>query len=370
MDTDRTLLTSLAGAGFLSPCLSAAATLGLADLLHEGPLSAEALAGRTDTRAPILARLLRALVAAGVFQETAGVFSNNAASEVLRTDHPGSLRHFCILAGDEYQRAFGDVLHTLRTGEPAFRAAFGGSIYDHVDREPERGAVYDRAMEELARPVVAALAEEASLAGSELVVDVGGGRGTLLTALLEAHPGVRGLCCDRAAVCERAAADLRRSPPPHGDRLAFAAGDFFESVPAGGDVYVLKNVLHNWNRPSCLRILEVVRGAATRERDRRPPARLWIVEPLVEPGAPTPYVAMDDLFQAVVCEEGTGARSEEELHALLAEASFEATASARLAGSHHLLEAVVASGGRPASTSTSPPAARRPWSSPSGSSSG
>jgi hypothetical protein len=167
------------------------------------------------------------------------------------------------------------------------------------------------------------------------LVDVGGGRGTLVKAVLQAHPHLRGICVDRADVCARAAADLLAGDPALAGRLSFVPGDFFGAVPPGADLYLLKNVLHNWNDDSAVAILMTIREAMS-----APGARLLLIEPLAEEGTPSAYEAMDDLLQMVICQEGTTARSAGQFRTLLRRAGFDQESVAALPTGHSVVSAV------------------------------
>jgi C-methyltransferase len=332
------LALQLACGGWVAAAVAAAARLRLADLMAAGPRSAADLASATGTREPVLRRVLRVLVAVGLFAEQAdGRFANTADSTSLQSDHPRSMRNFCMLAAGEYGQAFAELMHTLETGQPGFVKVFGGSVYEHFAARPKAADVYDRAMEELARPVGRTLATLPLFAGVRTVVDVGGGRGTLVKAVLQGHPHLRGICVDREDVCARAAGELRASDPALADRLSFVPGDFFASVPAGADVYLLKNVLHNWNDDSAVAILTRVREAMDAAG-----ARLLVIEPLVGEGPPSAYEAMDDLLQMVICQEGTTARSADQVRTLLARAALAEASVARLPTGHSVVSAVLA----------------------------
>lgn len=333
----------IASASYFSAALMAAARLGVADLLHQGPRSADELAEATGAHAPALRSVLRLLATAGIFRQLDdGSFENTKDSEPLRTDHPRSVRHFCILAGSEYYRSFGEIMHTVRTGEPAFQHVYGSSIYEYMDRNPEAGAVYDRAMEDLARPVGDAVAGTVDFGGVRSVVDVGGGSGALLKKILGAHAGLHGVCFDREDVCLRARRQLAEGEGAGlRDRLTFVGGDFFSGVPRGADLYILKNVLHNWNDESCLGILGSVRAALDEGR-AGPPQRLLVIEPLLHDGRLTMPRPMSELFQMVICEEGTTARTEDEFRELLRRASFRVSSVKPLQTGHVVIESVAA----------------------------
>ncbi len=308
----------LACAPFLTGALTVAARAGIADLLQAGPLTVEELAAATGLQAAVLLRILRVLASVQIFQRLDDSrFENNDASERLRDSHPASMRHFCILAGTEYYRAFGDIMHTAQTGESAFRHTFGGSIYSYMDENPEAGRIYDRAMEDLTAPVGRHLAVAYDFGAVHSVADIGGGSGVLLKEILRSHPVLHATCFDRKDACARGrrrAADSAENGLA--GRLTFVAGDFFAEIPAGHDVYILKNVLHNWNDESSVKILNVVRAAM------KPQARLLVVEPLIENDCAHTSKLVNDLFQMVVCEQGTTARTQEQMQLLLHRAGY------------------------------------------------
>jgi hypothetical protein len=323
----------------MAAAVSAAARLGIADLLADGPRSAAELAAATQTAEPVLERVLRLLAALGVFAHTQDSrFENSPDSERLRSDHPRSVRRFCQLAAGEYARSFDELGYTLETGEPGFRKVFGGSVYEYMERTQDAAEVYDVAMEEIARPVGAALASQRDFSTVRTLVDVGGGRGTLARELLAAHRHLTATVVDRPDVCERTTAQLRETEPELAQRLAFVGGDFFREVPPGGDLYLLKNVLHNWNDHSSARIVARVRDAMA----DRPGARLLVIEPLRSEGAPSVHEAMDDLMQVVVCEPGTTMRTEAALRRLLHSEGLAVTAIDRLATGHSVAESAIA----------------------------
>lgn len=323
-------LLQIACAPFLTGALTAAATAGVADLLHDGPLSTEELAAATDLQEPTLQRVLQLLSAVNIFERLEDDrWGNNEASEPLRTGHPASVRYFCMLAGHEYARSFTEIMHTARTGESAFRHIYGGSIYSYMDANRTAGEVYDRAMEDLARPVGALLSKQYDFSGVSTLVDVGGGNGTLLKGILRSVPGVRGTCFDRKDVCDRARARTAEAVESDlADRLSFIEGDFFAGVPAGADVYLLKNVLHNWADDSSVKILSSIRSAM------RPESRLLVLEPLIQKGSADVARLIDDLFQMVVCEQGTTARTHPQMETLLKSAGLEPVQMLKLPTGH------------------------------------
>ncbi len=326
----------LACGGWIASAVGVAASLGVADLLAEGPRQAADVAAATGVHAAPLASLMRVLAAVGLFAETPdGAFANTPDSESLRTDHPQSVRAWCMLAAGDYQRLFHAMSHTVATGEPAADSVLGETLYSYLRHTPAAADVYDRAMEDLARPLAGVLAASRDFSRVETVVDVGGGRGTIVRGLLRAVPHLRGTCFDRPDVCDRARGDVE---PGLRDRLAYRGGDFFESVPGGADLYILKNVLHNWGDERAVAILRPI-AAALREVEH---GRLLIIEPVIGGGMGGLYKALDDLLQLVICEPGATPRSADALSGLAVQAGFRVTGVQALPSGHTVVEAAAA----------------------------
>jgi hypothetical protein len=244
--------------------LAIAADLRIADALAAGPRSVTELADETGASADSLHRILRALASDGVFAELSpGVFGNTEASELLRV---AATRAFAHLYGGVWHRAAGEL--DAGTGTVAFERAFGSDFWTWLAAHPEERAAFDRAtVDGLERRVerLAAL----DWRGDETVVDVGGGSGSLLVALLDRHTRLRGIVFDLP--------ETVRDTSSLGDRIEFVAGSFFESVPRG-DVYVLSTVLHNWPDEQAAAILGTIRGAAPDH------ARLLVIDAVIPPG--------------------------------------------------------------------------------------
>ena len=316
----------------LPQALVAAARLGLADLLADGPRSADDLARVTATHAPTLHRLLRALAGAGVFAEGAdGRFGLTPLVAALRADGPDSRRGWIINVGNTEYRAWAELPHTLLTGEPAFARAFGDGFYAYLARHPEVAETWDRFMDRSARAWLAALLASYDFTALRTLVDVGGGRGTALAAILRATPGLRGVLFDLPHVVAGAGTTLADAGVA--DRCAVVAGDMFAAVPAGGDAYLLARVLWNWD--------DARAGAILRHCRRAMPdhGRLLVLD-LVLPDPPPPQAALSDLNLRLVF--GGRLRSEAEFRALLGEAGFTVERVLPAAARYSLIE------GRPA----------------------
>lgn len=324
----------MACGGWIANAVAAAARLDIAGLLESLPRNAAQLAEATATRPDIMEKLMGLLVATNLFtQDEAGCYHNTEDALTLTDGHPESKRYFCILAAETYQRGFGEIMHTLQTGQPGLEKAFGKSLIAHMRAEPEVGAVYDKAMEDLTRPTGAALAAARDFSGVRRIVDLGGGRGALLRGLLRHLPAeVAGLVFDRPDVCERAAAELPGESPDLVGRLEFRGGDFFAGVPAGGDIYTVKNVLHNWNDAHCVKLLSNARAVMSEN------ARLLIIEPVLDGVMPPLYKALDNLMQTIVSEAGTTGRSEAQLRALAETAGLTVVGSTILKSGQTVIE--------------------------------
>ena len=206
-------------AGFaMTHSICAAANLGIADLLDAGPRTAEELAALTGADASSLYRLLRALASVGVFTETApATFALTPTAERLKTDAPDSLRAWAIVTGEITARCWGELMHSLRTGHPAFESVFGTSVFEHLEAHPDAAAVFDHHQAQGGLALHAAVAASYDFSAIQTIIDVGGGNGSLAAAILKRHPGVRAAIFDLPHVIERARAAaclLYTSPSP------------------------------------------------------------------------------------------------------------------------------------------------------------
>jgi O-methyltransferase domain/Dimerisation domain len=255
----------------LSQAVSVAASLGIPDALADGPRNANDLAAALGTDPPTTYRLLRTLAAGGILHESEErVFSLTDLGAALRSDVAGSVREQAILFGKSYVLgAWGNLEHSIRTGENAFTALNGEDIWAWRARDPDEESAFNRAMASASAPVGPALAAADAFQGAATVADIGGGSGTLLAAVLSAHPGLNGVLFDQPSVVAQAAPILAAAGVD--DRTELVGGSFFESVPTA-DVYLMKAILHDWPDAECLRILRTIRAASN------PKSRLLVIE--------------------------------------------------------------------------------------------
>jgi hypothetical protein len=254
-------LHQLVRGAFVSQMVSVFARLGVADVLASGPRDAEEIAKSVGAHGPALYRLLRALGDFGVIAELENRrFALTSLGEMLRSDVPGSLRSMMMLVGLPFHRApWADLYKTIQTGESAFDRVHGTTIFDYLAEHPEDGAVFDEVMTSFSASLAAGFVQTYDFAPFGTVVDVGGGRGGLLAAILTANPHLQGVLFDRPAVIVDAAEVI--SSVQVADRCKLVSGDFFDSVPEGGDAYLLGNVIHNWDDDHAVQILGRCRAA-------------------------------------------------------------------------------------------------------------
>ena len=236
------------------------AKLGLADLLRDGPGDYHALAEATATHAPTLRRVLRGLANLGVVAEDEeGRFVLTPMGACLRSDVPNSLRGWAILSGETWYRAWGDLLHSVQTGQTAFDHTFGMGVYEYAATHAEFAENFHRSMTVATVQAAQALLTAYDFTPARTVVDVGGGYGVLLGAILQAHPHLHGILFDAPSVAATAQRYLEGRDI--GRRCACIGGDFFAAVPTGGDTYILSWVLLDWDDEHSLRILQNCRAA-------------------------------------------------------------------------------------------------------------
>jgi hypothetical protein len=303
-ETDpNTVLWELIRGATATKALGIAADLGVADALAAGPRAFDDLAHEVRAEPDTLKRILRALASDGVFaEEEPGCFRNTDASELLRCDGPGSWREFAHLFAGVFHTAIGEL--DPSTTKPTFSRRFGDDFWSWLAANPAERAAFDAAMaggKERSAERLAALAWR----GDETVVDVGGGNGALLSALIKRQPGLTGIVFDLP--------ETDRDETSLGDRITFVAGDFFESVPPG-DVYVLSAILHDWDNERAAAILRSIGAAAA------PDARLLVIESVIEPGNDPNGAKWLDLLMLVL--EAGRERTEPEWRDLLAGAGF------------------------------------------------
>lgn len=304
-------------ASWVSAVVYAAAKLALADHLSAGPRNAEELAGPTGTHAPSLHRLMRTLAGLGILTERESQrFALTPLGEALRTGAPGSARATVLAFGSPaFWRSWEGMVHAVQTGETGFEKMSGIGLFAHLARHPEEASYFSQAMVGFHGHEPPAVAAAYDFSRFATIVDVGGATGNMLAAILSRHAAPRGVLFDRPHVVTDAPALL--SSKGIADRVTIEAGDFFQTVPAGGDAYVLSHIIHDWNEDQCLTILGHCRKAM------RPGGRLLIVETVLPPGDTPHQGKVQDMVMLVV--PGGQERTEAEYQVLLRKAGFKLT---------------------------------------------
>ena len=269
------------------------AKLGIADLLADGPRSAEELAKATGTHARSLYRLLRALASLGVFSEGGeGRFLLTPLAESLRSDVPGSRRAMALMMGDEHYRAWGDLLESVRTGQTAFDRLYGKPIFEYLGEHPEQARIFDAAMTAIHGRETRAMLDVYDLSGIRVLADVGGGNGTNLIGILGRYPEMKGILFDLPHVVERATGNLEKAGVS--GRCEVVGGDFFTSIPAGADAYFMRHIIHDWDDDRATLILENTRKAMPEG------SKLLLVEHVLPPGNEPSFGKLLDLNMLIL----------------------------------------------------------------------
>ncbi|ONI76205.1 hypothetical protein ALI144C_36645 [Actinosynnema sp. ALI-1.44] len=310
-----------------------AAELGIPDLLVDGPRTVADLAARTKTHAPTLGRLLRTLTSFGVFERLAdgNTYAQSALSAVLCTN-PGCAEATDALfqAAPWHWAAWGELLFTVQTGTASFDRANGSGFWELTRTNPDAQRRFNSAMSSVSEEESDAIAHAYDFSGVRELVDVAGGKGSLLRAVLRANPDIRGKLLDRPSVLSLAA-DLL-SGQGVDDRYELVPGDFFQSVPPGADVYLIKRALHDWEADDIVRILVTIRRAM------RPDSRLLVIESTLEDDAKQEWL-FRDLLLLVLC--GGQERAEREYRELMSRAGLRVTRSIPIGdGPLRVIEAV------------------------------
>jgi C-methyltransferase len=282
------IIWTLTTAVVASRCLHVIAALGVADEIGDEPVSTPELASRCGADADALGRMLRLVAAHGVFECDGAGFGHTPASRLLRSDHPRSMRPLAAMMGlPVFAATFDRLEHSARTGSPAIDAVEPKGLWAYLQDHPDEARTFDEAMTAKAAADIAAVLGGYDFSRFATIADIGGGRGHLLRAILDAVPTARGVLFDRPQVIE--ALDLAH------DRLTPQAGDFLVDQLPAADAYVLMDVIHNWPDAECVAILRAIRAAA------RPGAKALIIENVLPEDGPDPGVqALDIIMLAMV----------------------------------------------------------------------
>lgn len=305
------------GLGYMtSSALHVVVELGIADRLADGPRSADVLAREAGANADALYRVLRMLSAEGIFEEIAPRhFALTSLSKPLRTGSPArELIHW--IADPFHFKVYSEALRAVRTGQPAAEYVTGLPVFEHIGRTPELSEVFNDAMTSLSEIVIPAVIEAYDFSGIDVLVDVAGGHGRVLTSILRAYPKMRGVVFDLPYVVEGARPAIAQLGLGH--RCRAEGGDMFAGVPASGDAYIMKHIIHDWDDDRALAILRNIR-AAIAER----PGKVISIESVIGPGNGPDLGKLID-YEMLQMTGGLE-RTEQQFRALFARAGFRLT---------------------------------------------
>ncbi|WP_371480174.1 methyltransferase [Kitasatospora sp. NBC_00315] len=295
MEPSQRMMELIVGS-WAAQAVYAAVALGIPERLGPDGAGSQRLAEETGCAEPAVRRLMDYLTALEICSGDAATgYRLTAFGEVLRPEVPGSVSAYAHLAGEEFHPVWGQILHTLRTGGPAFAQVHGQDLYAYLGSNPQAGQRFDAAMN-VGHVLFEHIPQVYDFSAAAEVVDIGGGNGELLTAVLTRHPAVRGVLYEDPSTVENA----RRYLDEHqvGERCETVGGNMFDSVPAGADVYLLSRVLVNWNDAESARILA---GCAAAMKDD---SVLLIVERPQPEGAPSPIASAVDMLMMLVTSGG------------------------------------------------------------------
>jgi hypothetical protein len=319
--------------GFVTTqAISVAASLSLADLLEDGAKSAEELAQLTGTQARPLYRILRSLASVGIFAEDdTGRFELTPLAQPLRKDSADSLRDFSIFIGAEWHwRAWGDLFSCPQSGQPSFEKTYGKAFFEYLGENNGPAQVFNDAMTSISTVASAAVVDGYDFTGINKLVDVGGGHGALLCSILEKYPQMHGLLIDAPSVISgtNEAIEARGLSK----RCEAVDGDFFASVPAGGDAYIMKHIIHDWDDERASTILRCCHQQMPAE------GRLLVVEMVIPEGNAPSFGKLMDLEMLVLLHSYE--RSEEEYRELFKQSGFNLTRVVATKSAYSVIEGV------------------------------
>ncbi|ARV57855.1 methyltransferase [Nostocales cyanobacterium HT-58-2] len=316
----------------ITQSIYAAAKLGIADLLKDGSKSCDELANAVGVKSKPLYRLLRALASVGVFaEEEQRHFTLTPLATYLVSDIPGSLRSLAIMNGDpQFHQPWGEILYSLQTGSNAFEHLYGMSLFEYHAQNSEAGKVFDEAMTSLSGIETALVAANYDFSTINKLVDVGGGQGLLMTSILKAYPAIQGILFELPAVTAGTKELLRAQGVL--DRCEVVAGSFLESVPSGGDAYILKYILHNWDDEDAIAILKNCHRAMKEN------GKLLLIEHVIPPNNEPFDGKFLDLVMMLVL--GGCERTTEEYRTLLEASGFQLTRIVPMPSSVSVIESV------------------------------
>ncbi|WDD36965.1 methyltransferase (plasmid) [Nostoc sp. UHCC 0926] len=317
---------------WVSRCIYVVAKLGIADLLKDGSQHCDALAAATNTHSNSLYRVLRALAGIGIFAQTQpGCFELTPLANCLQSNVPDSIRDIAILRGEEhYYNSWGNLMYSLQTGETAFQHLYGMNLFEYNERNSVEGEIFHQAVAS-SKEAYAAFLVAYDFSSIGKLVDVGGGTGSFLTAILEANSTMTGVLFELPEVIDQAKNSQRTASV--NDRCQLIGGSFFEAIPERGDAYLLMQVIHNWDDERAIAILKCCHQAMKEQ------ARLLVIDSVIPSGNEFFGAKFMDVNMLIMCPGGRE-RTEAQFRDLFASAGFELTTIIRTKSELSIIEGV------------------------------
>ncbi len=328
------LLTQLATGHIVASALQVVLRLGVPDWLARGPRTVAELARAGGVGEDGLYRVLRALASVGVFAETSPRrFALTEAGKMLVSGAPGSMRDMGLWVTSPFHfRVYAELMHSVQTGQPAVEKVTGMPVFEYFPTQPELSEIFNDAMTNLSEVVIRAALDVYDFSGIGVLVDVAGGHGAVLTQILNAYPRMRGVLFDLEHVL--GGAWPRIEAMGLNERCTTQAGDFFTAVPAGGDAYIMKHIIHDWDDDRAVAILRNIRRAMGGKR-----GRVILLESVLQPGDAPDFGKIIDLEMMVM--PGGRERTADEFRGLFASAGFAMTRIVPTASPLSIVEAIV-----------------------------
>ncbi len=299
---------------WVSQVIYTVSKLGIADLLKAGPRHITELVTDLEANEDFLYRVLRASGSLGLFEEKEGrIFQTTPLGELLRSDHPDSMRPVALMLGEEHYQAWGMLKDAVLSGQSPFQSVFGMQVFEYFEKNPAAGETFNDAMTALVRNDHGIIASSYDFSPFRRIVDVGGGHGMLLAAILGRYPNLEGVLFDLPHVAKSAADTLAKAGLSK--RCQIESGDFFKAVASGGDAYILAHIVHDWSDDLAVRILQNIRQVIPAH------GRLLLVETVISPGNSHAMAKLMDLNMLVMTPGGRE-RTEAEYASLLERAGF------------------------------------------------
>ena len=272
----------------VSKAINVAAKLNIADLLDaEGPMNCSELAKKIGVHEESLSRLMRALASIGIFSiDQNAKYSLTPLADCLKANSPVSVKSMAISVGGAFYKAYDELLFSVQTGDGGFKKALGKPVFEYLTDNPEEGKIFDQMMTDIHGGETAPMVDTYDFSVFNTIVDIGGGNGDLISAVLKKNPKVKGILFDLPEVVGRSQSNI--SARGLDERCKLESGSFFESVSTGGDAYIMRHILHDWSDDDAVTILNNCRKAMN------PGAKILVVEAVIQDGnEPSPFKLLD-----------------------------------------------------------------------------